>query len=39
MKTSSHFATTKNDRALGLTGESNDATEIELITLPAHSSS
>ena len=35
MKTSSHSANTKEDRTLALAGESNEAPEVELTTIPA----
>ena len=39
MKTSSHSATTKEDRALALAVESNEAPEVELTTKPSTSGS
>ena len=39
MKTSSHSATTKEDRALDLAGESNKTPEVELTPMPATSGS
>ena len=35
MKTSSHSATTKEYRPIALAGESNEAPEVELTTVPA----
>jgi len=39
MKTSSHSATTKEDRALALAGESNVAPEVDLTTMRSTSGS
>ena len=39
VKTSSHSVTTEEDRALTLTGESNEAPVVELTPVPATSGS
>ena len=39
MNTSSHSETTMEDRPIALAGESNEAPEVELSTMPATSGS